>query len=139
MQKLTPASRGCTMTAPALAVAGGRLILIVRALVRLQRSYIFKKTIFPLCIATERLRISSGRCSRFCKLVARYQARFFWGLAYGGVSAERKAVGDLPVTFLNERLNCESDWNPTSNAISLIRRFGFCRRLRAFSIRVRAT
>ena len=47
--------------------------------------------------------------------------------------------GDPPTTCLKARLNCESDLKPTANAIALLRRFGFCRRLRAFSTRARAT
>src|SRR5574338_433831 len=51
----------------------------------------------------------------------------------------RYSRGDWPVTFLKTRLNCESDRKPTSKATSLIRNLGFCKRLRAFSTRERAT
>jgi len=49
----------------------------------------------------------------------------------------RYSVGDWPSSFLKTRLKCVSDWNPTSNAISLTRRLGFSSRFFAFSMRTR--
>jgi len=49
----------------------------------------------------------------------------------------RYCVGDWPRIFLNTRLKCVSDWNPTSKAISLTRRFGFSSRFLDFSMRTR--
>src|ERR1700741_1536332 len=51
----------------------------------------------------------------------------------------RYSVGDLPDSLWKTRLNCESDWKPAANAISLIRRLEFSRRSRAVSNRARAT
>ena len=45
----------------------------------------------------------------------------------------------FPESFLNTRLNCESDWNPTAKAISLMRRREFRRRSHAFLNRACAT
>src|SRR5439155_2902972 len=47
-------------------------------------------------------------------------------------------LGDLPASFLNTRLNCDSDWNPTAKAISLMRRFAFPKSSHAFLKRMRA-
>jgi hypothetical protein len=49
----------------------------------------------------------------------------------------RYCVGDWPRIFLNTRLKCVNDWNPTSKAISLTRRFGFRSRFLDFSMRTR--
>ncbi len=52
-------------------------------------------------------------------------------------SCARYSVGDWPRIFLNTRLKWVSDWNPTSKAISLTRRFGLSRRFLDFSMRTR--
>jgi hypothetical protein len=49
----------------------------------------------------------------------------------------RYCVGDWPRIFLNTRLKCVSDWNPTSKAISLTRRFGLSSKFLDFSMRTR--
>src|SRR5437868_14236071 len=51
----------------------------------------------------------------------------------------RYSVGDLPENLLNTRLNCERDWNPTANAISLMRRSPFRSKSHAVVKRMRAT
>src|SRR5689334_22803767 len=47
----------------------------------------------------------------------------------------RNVLGDLPVSLLNVRLNCDTERNPTSKAMAPTRRLGFCRRLFACSTR----
>jgi len=49
----------------------------------------------------------------------------------------RNWVGASPVIRLKERLNWEIESKPVSKAISLTRRWGFCRRFLAFSTRTR--
>jgi hypothetical protein len=51
----------------------------------------------------------------------------------------RHVVGECPVIFEKLRLNCESDWNPTSKAISETRRSDFSSSFLARSIRQRLT
>src|SRR5271165_5346864 len=48
--------------------------------------------------------------------------------------AARYCLGDCPSIRRKLRLNCDKDWNPTSNATSLIRKCGFWSRFLAFSI-----
>ena len=49
----------------------------------------------------------------------------------------RKSLGEWLVILLKVRLNCDTDWNPTSRAMAPMRRLGFCSRLLAFSTRTR--
>src|SRR5262245_48676349 len=67
----------------------------------------------------------------------RYQN--FVDACLGDPFARRYCVGDLAENFLNTRLNCERDWNPAANAISLMRRLPFRSRSHAVAKRVRAT
>src|SRR5688572_23962403 len=50
-----------------------------------------------------------------------YACTLGWGAAATPCNRSRYCDGDSPAIRRNTRLNCESDWNPTSYAASLTR------------------